>query len=56
MPKKLSQFKVGKILKLYLQGYSQTAIAHKLNIDQSTVSFQVGKFKARADYVGIAGN
>ena len=55
MPKKLSQFKVGKILKLYLQGYSQTAIAHKLNIDQSTVSFQVGKFKARADYVGITG-
>lgn len=55
MPKKLSQFKVGKILKLYFQGYSQTAIAHKLNIDQSTVSFQVGKFKARADEVGIAG-
>ena len=55
MPKKLSQFKVGKILKLYFQGYSQTAIAHKLNIDESTVSFQVGKFKARADGVGIAG-
>lgn len=55
MPKKLSQFKVGKILKLYLQGYSQTAIAHKLNIDQSTVSFQISKFKARADEVGIAG-
>jgi len=53
MPKKLSQFKVGKILKLYLQGYSQTAIAHKLTVDQSTVSFQVGKFKVRADEVGI---
>jgi len=53
MPKKLSPFKVSKILKLYLQGYSQTTIAHKLNIDQSTVSFQVGKFKFRVDEVGI---
>ncbi len=53
MPKKLSAFKVSKIIKMYLQGYSQTAIAHKLKIDQSTVSFQVDKFKARADEVGI---
>lgn len=53
MPKKLSYFKVSKIIKMYIQGYSQTAIAHKLKIDQSTVSFQVSKFKARADEVGI---
>ena len=53
MPKKLSFFKVGKIINMYLHGYSQTAIAHKLKIDQSTVSFQVGKFKARAEEVGI---
>ena len=53
MPKKLSLLTTRKIIKLYLEGYSQTAIAHKLKIDQSTVSYQVGKFKSLVDEVGI---
>jgi len=53
MPKKISPFKVSKIIAYYLNGYSQPEIASKLNIDQSTVSKQISKFKAYAEQYGI---
>jgi predicted DNA-binding protein YlxM (UPF0122 family) len=53
LPKKISPFKVSKIISYYLEGYSQPEIASKLNIDQSTVSKQISKFKAYAEQYGI---
>ncbi len=38
---------------LYFDGYSQTEIANKLKIDQSTVSLQISKFKFLAEQQGI---
>ena len=38
---------------LYFEGYSQSAIANKLNVDQSTVSLHVSKFKSSVDQQGI---
>jgi hypothetical protein len=53
MGKKLSPYKISKILTLYFQGYTETGIAHKLGIDQSTVSKNVGKFKSLVEQQGI---
>ena len=38
---------------LYFEGYSQSAIANKLNVDQSTVSLYLSKFKSLVDQQGI---
>ncbi|MFB0556664.1 MAG: hypothetical protein ACETVW_02275 [Dehalococcoidia bacterium] len=46
MTQKLSPNKVSKMMALFFEGYSQTDIANKLKIDQSTVSVYVGKFKS----------
>ena len=48
MTKKLSPQKLSKMMALYFQGWSQTEIANKLKIDQSTVSLHAGKLKALA--------
>jgi hypothetical protein len=45
MGKKLSGLKSKKIINYCLKGYSQTEIAAKLNVDQSTVSKYINKFK-----------
>jgi hypothetical protein len=41
MTVKLSPYKLSKMMSLYFQGYSQSEIANKLKIDQSTVCQQV---------------
>lgn len=48
MTQKLSPHKISKMMFLYFQGWSQTEIASKLKIDQSTVSLHVGKLKSLA--------
>ncbi len=53
MTQKLSPYKVSKMLGLYFQGYSQSAIANKLKINQATVSIYVNKFKASAAQDGL---
>ena len=45
MAQKISPYKKSKIMALYFEGYSQSAIANKLNIDQSTISLHVSKEK-----------
>ncbi|MDH5696072.1 MAG: hypothetical protein OEZ00_05640, partial [Dehalococcoidia bacterium] len=53
MTQKLSPHKVSKMMALYLDGYSQTDIANKLKIDQSTVSLYVSKFKSISEQQGV---
>ncbi|MFC2042118.1 hypothetical protein ACFLTV_01260 [Chloroflexota bacterium] len=53
MGKKLSPFKVSKILHLYFQGCTETETAYKLGVDQSTVSKNIGKFKSLVEQQGI---
>ena len=53
MTQKISPYKKSKIMALYLKGYSQTEIANKLKIDQSTVSLQISKFKSLVEQQGI---
>jgi predicted transcriptional regulator len=53
MTQKLSPHKVSKMMTLYFDGYSQTNIASKLKIDQSTVSMYVSKFKSISEQHGI---
>jgi DNA repair exonuclease SbcCD ATPase subunit len=53
MTQKISPHKVSKMMALYFNGYSQTDIANKLKIDQSTVSLYVGKFKSISEQQGI---
>jgi predicted transcriptional regulator/predicted nucleic acid-binding Zn-ribbon protein len=48
MTKKLSPQKMSKIMTLYFQGWSQTEIANKLGVDQSTISLYAGKLKTMA--------
>jgi predicted transcriptional regulator len=38
---------------LYFDGYSESAIAHRLKIDQGTVSLYVSKFKFLAEQQGL---
>jgi len=40
-------------MSLFFQGYSQTEIANKLKIDQSTVSVHVSKFKSLTEQHGL---
>jgi len=53
MTQKISPYKKSKMMALYFEGYSQSAIANKLNIDQSTVSLHVSMFKSLVDQQGI---
>lgn len=53
MGKKLSPHKVSRMLSLYFQGDTETEIAHKLSVDQSTVSKNAGKFKSLVEQQGI---
>jgi predicted transcriptional regulator/septal ring factor EnvC (AmiA/AmiB activator) len=52
MAKKLSSFKINKILKLISQGNKQVAIAKMMHIDQSTVAKYLDKFKAISEQKG----
>ncbi len=53
MTVKISHNKISKMMALYFEGYSQSAIANKLNVDQSTVSLRVSKLKSSVDQQGI---
>ena len=53
MTQKLSPHKVSKMMALYFEGYSQSAIANKLKVDQSTVSLHVSKFKFLSEQQGL---
>ncbi len=53
MSEKLSQHKVSKMMKLHMEGYSQTDIAKRLAVDQSTVSLYVSKLGAVASTQGL---
>ena len=53
MPQKLSPHKVSKMMALYFEGYSQSEIANKLKVDQSTVSLHVSKFKFLSEQQGL---
>lgn len=46
MTQKLSPHKVSKMMALYFDGHSQSDIANKLKVNQSTVSLYVSKFKS----------
>jgi hypothetical protein len=53
MTAKLSPHKVSKMMALYFDGYSQTAIANKLKISQSTCALYIAKFKSKSEQQGI---
>lgn len=53
MTEKTSHHKVSRMLELYFQGYSQSDIAAKINVDQSTVSLHINRFKTMADRQGL---
>ena len=53
MTKKLSPYKVSRMMALYFQGYSQSEISGKLKVDQSTVSLYVARFKLLAEQQGL---
>ena len=53
MTAKLSPHKISKMMSLYFDGYSETEIANKLKVNQSTVSLYVSKFKSVAGQQGI---
>ena len=53
MTAKLSPHKVSKMMSLYFDGYSETDIANKLKVNQSTVSLYISKFKSVAGQQGI---
>ena len=53
MPQKLSPYKVSKMLALYFEGYSQSEIANKLKIHQSTISLHVAKFEYSSEQQGL---
>jgi predicted transcriptional regulator len=53
MTEKLSPHKLSKMMQLRFEGYSQPDIAKKLNIDQSTVSLHIGKFKSLVEQMGL---
>jgi predicted transcriptional regulator len=53
MTDKISQHKVSKMMELHFQGHSQSDIAKKINVDQSTVSLYVNRFKTKVDNQGL---
>jgi predicted transcriptional regulator/DNA-directed RNA polymerase subunit RPC12/RpoP len=53
MTQKLSPHKVSRMLQLYFEGYTQTQIANKLKVNQSTISLYVSKFKFLVNLYGL---
>ncbi len=53
MTEKISYSKASRILALYIQGCSQSDIARKLGVDQSTVSLYANKYKTIAGNKGL---
>ncbi len=53
MAHKLSPHKASRIMVLYFQGHSQSEIAGRLKVDQSTVSLYVTRFKHLAGEKGL---
>jgi hypothetical protein len=53
MTVRLSPQRVNKIIKLYFSGQSQTQIARKVRVDQSTVSLYASRFADRAQGAGL---
>lgn len=53
MTQKLSPHKLSRMMALYFEGYSQSAIANKLKVDQSTVSLHISKLKSLAEQQGF---
>jgi predicted transcriptional regulator/DNA-directed RNA polymerase subunit RPC12/RpoP len=53
MTTKLSPCKLSRLLSLHFEGYSQVQIAHKLNLDQSTVSLYITKFGMQSQAKGL---
>jgi len=53
MTQKLSPHKLSRMMALYFEGYSQSAVANKLKVDQSTVSLHVSKLKSFAEQQGL---
>ncbi len=50
---KLSTTKVERLLRLYLQGFTQVAIAGKIKVDQATVSLYVNELTVTVDEEGL---
>jgi predicted transcriptional regulator len=55
MPARISPEKESKIVKLYLEGASQTEIATSLNVSQSTVSEVISRFRKDASETSLDG-
>lgn len=53
MTEKISQHKVSRMMELYFQGYSQSEIALKIKVDQSTVSLYISRFESTVDEEGL---
>ena len=53
MTVRLSRHKIARILKYYFRGVPQTGIAHRVGVDQSTVSLYASRFKEAATEVGL---
>jgi len=53
MTQKLSPHKLSRMMSLYFEGYSQSAIANKLKANQSTVSLHVSEFKSLVEQQGL---
>ncbi len=53
MTQKLSPHKLSRMMSLYFEGYSQSAIANKLKVNQSTVSLHVSEFKSLVEQQGL---
>lgn len=50
---KLSQQKITRLLRMYLQGFTQVAIAEKTKVNQATVSLYANEFTAMVDEEGL---
>lgn len=53
MTVKLSPQKVSKMLRMYFHGFTQTAIAKKLGVNQATVWLYVNEFTAMVELEGL---
>jgi len=49
----LSPHRISRMMNLYFQGYSQSAIANRLNVSQSTVSLYLNKFASAVEAQGL---
>ncbi len=53
MTVRLSRHKITRILRYYFRGVPQPRIAHRVGVDQSTVSLYASRFKEAATEVGL---